>query len=127
MSPVLLFSFIIVYFVILLIVYVVVSFFIILIVYPVGFIPIIGTIISFPFEILWYYLFLIILAIIFNYYYEAEIRQARPEETPDGTAISDSMNPEDTSAAEAPLSAEPQPETEKTQQDEQQSDPQTQQ
>lgn len=109
--------------------YVLLSFFIMLIVYPFNLIPIIGTIISFPFQILSYiaqsYLGLIILASIFNYYYEAEIRKARPEETPDGTA--DSMNPEDTSGPEAPPPAESQPETEKTQQDEQQNDPQTQQ
>lgn len=109
--------------------YVLLSFFIMLIVYPFNLIPIIGTIISFPFQILSYiaqsYLGLVILAIIFNYYYEAEIRQTPPAEIPGGTAVPDSMNPEDTSGPEAPLPAEPRPETERTQQGELQSGPQT--
>jgi hypothetical protein len=118
-------------YVILLAGYVLLSFFVMLIVYPFNLIPIIGTIISFPFQILSYvaqsYLGLVILAIIFNYYYEAEIRQAQPEETPDGTAVPDSTNPEGTSAPEASLPAEAQQGTEQKPQDEQQNDPQTQQ
>ncbi len=111
--------------------YVLLSFFIMLIVYPFNLIPIIGTIISFPFQILSYiaqsYLGLIILAIIFNYYYEAEIRQARTEEIPGGTAVSDSTTPGDISAPEGSLPAEARPESEQTGQGELQSDPQTQQ
>jgi len=111
--------------------YVLLSFFIMLIVYPFNLIPIIGTIISFPFQILSYiaqsYLGLIILAVIFNYYYEAEIRQAQPEELPPGTVEPDSMNPDGTSAPEVSLPAEPLPEMEKTQQDGHQNDPQKQQ
>jgi hypothetical protein len=59
--------------------YILVSFVVMLVVYPFNLIPIIGTIISFPFQILSYvvqaYLGLVIFAVIFNYYYEAEIKE----------------------------------------------------
>lgn len=109
--------------------YVLLSFFIMLIVYPFNLIPIIGTIISFPFQILSYiaqtYLGLIILAIIFNFYYESEIRQAPAEEIPAAEAASDSMHHEDISVPEAFEPDQALPETEKKKQDEQQNDPQT--
>jgi hypothetical protein len=66
--------------------YVLASFMVMLVVYPFNLIPIIGTIISFPFQILSYvaqgYLGLVIFAVVFNYYYEAEIKEtmsAAPE------------------------------------------------
>jgi hypothetical protein len=98
--------------------YILLSFFIMLIVYPFNLIPIIGTLISFPIQITSYiaqgYLGLIILAVIFNYYYEAELRQTvkeeRPEEASDITKDAGSTSPEDISLpeAEAPAPALPQ-------------------
>lgn len=118
-------------YVVLLTSYVLLSFFVMLIVYPFNLIPIIGTIISFPFQILSYiaqsYLGLIILAVIFNYYYEAEIKPQQPAETPAGTALPDSTNPEDTSDTAAPPPAEAQPETGQTPPDAPQTGTQTQQ
>jgi hypothetical protein len=98
-------------YVILLTGYILLSFFIMLIVYPFNLIPIIGTIISFPFQIMSYiaqgYLGLIILAVIFNYYYEAELKPAvseeRPEDDSDIAKDGGSTNPGDTSLPEAGL------------------------
>jgi hypothetical protein len=82
--------------------YIAVSFLVMLIVYPFNLIPIIGTIISIPFQILSYavqgYLGLVIIAVVFTYYYELEIKKAAPaaagpfEETTAGS----SSRPEDT-------------------------------
>jgi hypothetical protein len=62
--------------------YILASFVVMLVVYPFNLIPIIGTIISFPFQILSYiaqaYLGLVIFAAIFNYYYEMEIKGTMP-------------------------------------------------
>jgi hypothetical protein len=59
--------------------YIAVSFLVMLIVYPFNLIPIIGPIISLPFQLVSYviqsYLGLAIIAIIFTYYYELEIRK----------------------------------------------------
>jgi hypothetical protein len=69
--------------------YILVSFVVMLVVYPFNLIPIIGTIISFPFQILSYvaqaYFGLVIFAVVLNYYYEAEIKETvgvKPEMTP---------------------------------------------
>lgn len=94
--------------------YIVVSFFAMLISYPFHLIPIIGTIISFPLQLISYmvqgYLGLVVLAVVFTYYYELEIK--KPETmtaetpadlTPDPAATDEnSTSPEDTSAAQAP-------------------------
>jgi hypothetical protein len=72
-------------YVILLAGYILTSFVVMLVVYPFNLIPIIGAIISFPFQIVSYviqgYLGLVIMASIFTYYYEAEVRKAGPVDT----------------------------------------------
>ncbi len=94
--------------------YIVASFIVMLVVYPFNLIPIIGTIISFPFQVLSYvvqgYLGLVIFAVVFNYYYEAEIKEAAaasPETSPaqpqDLTAES-STTQESTSTPQGPES-----------------------
>jgi len=107
--------------------YILMSFFVLLIVYPLYLIPIFGTIVSFPFQIAQSYLGLIILAAVFHYYYESDIRPSlvtaqepqKPlnadmnpdkelDQTPDqnpamdagNAAVSGSTNPEDTSSPE---------------------------
>jgi hypothetical protein len=98
--------------------YVIVSFIVMLIVYPFNLIPIIGTIISIPFQIMSYiiqgYLGLVIVAVVFNYYFEMEIKKTLPppaettvETTPEG-----SSGPEDISPAQAPQQETVPPETE---------------
>jgi hypothetical protein len=98
--------------------YIVVSFFAMLISYPFHLIPIIGTIISFPLQLISYmvqgYLGLVVLAVVFTYYYEFEIKKP---ETDAAEPLSDlatdsaatdegSTSPEDTSAAQAPQQAD---------------------
>lgn len=103
-------------YVILLVGYVAVSFVVMLVVYPLHLIPIIGTILSFPLQIISYvvqgYLGLVILAVVFNYYYRNEIAVAEAKapvantvetasEGP-GESISESSTPaEDTSFPQA--------------------------
>ncbi len=90
--------------------YIVVSFFAMLISYPFHLIPIIGTIVSFPLQLISYmvqgYLGLVVLAVVFTYYYELEIKKpeaATAESSPDLTPTNeDSTIPEDISAAQAP-------------------------
>jgi hypothetical protein len=83
--------------------YIMASFVVMLVVYPFNLIPIIGTIISFPFQILSYvaqgYLGLVIFAVIFNYYYEAEIREAM-------TAKAETAGPAPDITAESSTSSE---------------------
>ena len=89
--------------------YILVSFSVMLIVYPFHFIPIIGTIISFPFQILSYviqgYLGLVIIAVVFSYYHKNEIGTIAVEiptaQSEAATGESSSL-PEDTSSPEAP-------------------------
>lgn len=90
--------------------YVIGSFFAMVISYPFHLIPIIGTIISFPLQLISYivqgYLGLVVLAVVFTYYYELEIKKT--EAAPTGPAVQEtvtaegSRNPEDTSAVQAP-------------------------
>jgi hypothetical protein len=89
---------------ILLIAYIVVSFLVMLIVYPFNLIPIIGTIISIPFQLLSYviqgYLGLAIIAIVFAYYHELEIKRtpsAADGPAPAGPTAGSSSLPEDIS------------------------------
>ncbi len=71
--------------------YVLASFIVMLVVYPFNLIPLVGTIISFPFQILSYvaqgYLGLVVIAVVFNYYYETQIKEAVTvaPETPSAT------------------------------------------
>lgn len=89
--------------------YVATSFIVMLIVYPFNLIPIIGPIISFPFQILSYvvqgYLGLVIIAAVFTYYFNGEIKKTEgpssTEHLHDTTAES-STGGEDTSVPEAP-------------------------
>ena len=98
--------------------YIIVSFFAMLISYPFHLIPIIGTIVSFPLQLMSYmvqgYLGLVVLAVVFTYYYELEIKKP---ETVTAEPLSDlatdsaatdegSTSPEDTSAAQAPQQAD---------------------
>ncbi len=93
--------------------YITASFFALLISFPFRLIPIVGTIVSFPIQLLSYivqgYLGLIVIAVVFIYYHELQIR--KPENvTAEPSADSapalaataaGSMSPDDTSAAEA--------------------------
>jgi len=98
--------------------YVIVSFIVMLIVYPFNLIPIIGTIISIPFQIVSYviqgYLGLVIVAVVFNYYFEMEIKKALPAggEAQTGITPESSIGPEDISPAQAPRQETAPPETE---------------
>jgi len=98
--------------------YIVVSFFAMLISYPFHLIPIIGTIISFPLQLISYmvqgYLGLVVLAVVFIFYYELEIKKPEPvaadpvaDMAPDAASIDGgSKSPEDTSAVQAPQRAD---------------------
>jgi hypothetical protein len=86
------------------------SFIMMMITYPFHLIPIIGTIVSFPLQLISYmvqgYLGLVVLAVVFSYYYELEIKEevpasAGPSGQGDATA-GGSTSPEDTSAPQAP-------------------------
>lgn len=94
-------------YVILFIGYVFASFIMMLIVYPFNLIPFIGTILSFPVQILSYvvqsYLGLAMIAVIFNYYFDAEIRKTEKiPETPDYTTGGSSTTAEDISVSQSP-------------------------
>lgn len=84
--------------------YVLASFSIMLVVYPLNLIPIIGTIISFPFQVVTYlaqgYLSLVIMAVVFRFYYDAEIRPLKEAEAASCEA-QDSTLPSDTSTPQA--------------------------
>jgi hypothetical protein len=103
--------------------YVTTSFIVMLIVYPFNLIPIIGPIISFPFQILSYvvqgYLGLVIISVVFTYYFNGEIKKtegpAATEHVPGVTADS-SIEREDTSVPEAPGQKTAPPETEEKEQ-----------
>ncbi len=99
--------------------YIIASFIVMLVVYPFNLIPIIGTIISFPFQIFSYvaqgYLGLVIIAVVLRYYYEAEVKgtlTAEPETPPapsqDITAEG-STNPENISPSREPVQGSPLP------------------
>jgi hypothetical protein len=103
--------------------YVLVSFGVMLVVYPFHLIPIIGTIISFPFQIMSYivqgYLGLVIIAVVFNYYYKNEIADVTtepPAETPDTAIGEGSTISEDISSPEVPVQDPSHPETEEKEQ-----------
>lgn len=88
--------------------YILVSFALMLVIYPFNLIPIIGTIISLPFQILSYivqgYLGLVVVSIIFIYYYDSEINKQGVEKVPEpgGDITAGSSNrAEDTSVAQA--------------------------
>ena len=95
------------------------SFFAMVISYPFHLIPILGTIISFPLQLLSYvvqgYLGLVVLAIVFGYYHETEIKQktAVPCQPVEGTNVTfpGSTTPEDTSALQTPVQDETLPGT----------------
>ena len=97
--------------------YIIGSFITMVISYPFHLLPIIGTLISFPLQLLSYmvqgYLGLVVLAVIFTYYYELEIKKA--EAAPAGpvagtpATTGGSTTPDDTSPAQAPGSDEPLP------------------
>jgi len=99
--------------------YVIASFILMLFTYPFNLIPIIGTIISFPIQLVSYvvqsYIGLAIIATVFIYYYEAEIRKAEaPAEflvTEDAVKAADegSSGPEDISAEGVPQQEETPP------------------
>ncbi len=90
--------------------YIVVSFFAIMISFPFRLIPIIGTIVSFPLQLLSYmvqgYLGLVVLSVVFTYYYELEIKKpvtGTAEPVTDLAATDEgSTSSEDTSASQAP-------------------------
>jgi hypothetical protein len=98
--------------------YIVVSFFAMLISYPFHLIPIIGTIVSFPLQLVSYivqgYLGLVVLAVVFTYYYELEIKKSEADTAepatdvaPDPAATDEgSTSPEDTSAVPVPEQAD---------------------
>lgn len=100
--------------------YIVVSFFAMLISYPFHLIPIIGTIVSFPLQLISYmiqgYLGLVVLAVVFTYYHDLEIKKPEPDtvEPPadlatDSAATDEgSKTPEDTFAAQGPEQADAQ-------------------
>jgi hypothetical protein len=105
-------------YVILLLGYILASFVVMLVVYPFNLIPIIGTIISFPFQILSYvaqaYFGLVIFAVIFSYYHEAEIRETvtaepqTPPEPPQDTTAG-SSTPEESISIPQGAAQEPPP------------------
>ncbi len=105
-------------YVLLLMGYVIVSFIVMLVVYPFNLIPIIGTIISIPFQIVSYvvqgYLGLVIVAVVCNYFFEMEVRKTLvpPVETLQETTPPDSTGPKDISSAQAPQQESTPPETE---------------
>jgi len=102
--------------------YILVSFVAMLISYPFHLIPIIGTIVSFPLQLILYmvqgYLGLVVIAVVFTYYYELEIKKpetaaaepvadpAADEATVAGLTNEGSTSPEDTSAVQAPQQAD---------------------
>jgi predicted membrane protein len=95
--------------------YLIASFSLILFTYPFILIPVVGTIISFPLQVLSSYIGLAILATIFIYYYEAEIRKPEasvetmePAETVKTTDES-SSGPEDIFDAGVPKQEETPP------------------
>lgn len=95
--------------------YILASFMVMLVIYPFNLIPIIGPIISFPFQILSYiaqgYLGLVILAAIFSYYYESEIRPVAAPAGPAGPESSQdagtSLQPDEEQPSAPPESEEP--------------------
>ena len=98
--------------------YVIASFILMLFTYPFNLIPIIGTIISFPLQLASYmlqsYIGLAIIATVFIYYYEVEIRKAEaPAETAETDAVKaadeGSSGPEDISAEGVPQQEETPP------------------
>lgn len=106
-------------YVLLFLAYVIASFILMLFTYPFNLIPIIGTIISFPLQLASYvvqsYIGLAIIATVFIYYYEAEIRKteatAETAETDDAVKAAEegSSGPEDISDAGIPRQEETPP------------------
>jgi hypothetical protein len=87
--------------------YILASFLLMLITYPFHLIPLIGSIVSFPLQIISYvaqgYLGLVVLAVVLAYYYEAEIKRGEGEpKIPAGPTAGDSTSPEDISLTQAP-------------------------
>lgn len=102
--------------------YVIVSFIVMLVVYPFNLIPIIGTIISIPFQIISYviqgYLGLVIVAVVFNYYFEMEMKKtsSSPVETSTEAAPGSSSGTVDISSAQVPGQEPTPPETDNPEQ-----------
>ncbi|MBI5639580.1 MAG: hypothetical protein HZA17_04055 [Nitrospirae bacterium] len=101
--------------------YILVSFAVMLVIYPFDLIPIIGTIISFPFRIISYvaqgYLYLVIIAAIFSYYYEHEIKKAQASSGPETITEPPAAAPasqEDTFGSQAPEQESPPQEEDRT-------------
>ncbi|MEW6108527.1 MAG: hypothetical protein AB1632_05055 [Nitrospirota bacterium] len=95
--------------------YILASFMLMLIVYPFKLIPIAGAILSFPIQILSYvvqsYIGLVMIAVLFIYYYEAEVRKEEtPPEAQGETIGENSTSPEDISGLQTPSQVEPLPE-----------------
>ena len=94
------------------------SFVVMVLSYPFHLIPIIGMIISFPLQLLSYmvqgYLGLVVLAVVFGYYYELELKEKTPAaiEPEMNTTDAGSTTPEDTSGLQAPQQDETLPGTE---------------
>jgi hypothetical protein len=106
-------------YVVLVVGYILASFVIMLVVYPFNLIPIIGTIISFPFYVVQGYLGLVIIASILTRYYETEVRRSGAETAPQPlTQAPDegSTGTEDISAPQAPAQERPHPGTEEKEQ-----------
>ena len=97
------------------------SFVVMVISYPFHLIPIIGMIISFPLQLISYmvqgYLGLVVLAVVFGYYHELELKKKAPAaikpEAGMNARDAGSTTPEDTSALQAPLQDETLPGTDK--------------
>ena len=95
------------------------SFIVMVISYPFHLIPIIGMIISFPLQLISYmvqgYLGLVVLAVVFGYYHELEMKKKAPSamRTAAGMNVTaaGSTTPGDTSALQAPLQDGTPPET----------------
>lgn len=92
-----------------------VSFMMMLLVYPFKLIPIVGAILSFPVQILSYivqsYLGLVVIASVFSYYFNSEVK--KPEPSPEALSeanISDSTIAEDISGPQAPVQGQAPPE-----------------
>ena len=100
------------------------SFILMMITYPFHLIPIIGTIVSFPLQLMSYmvqgYLGLVVLAVVFAYYYELEIKKEAPVSAgpagQEAVTAGGSTSPEDTSSPRVPGQDRPlPPSAEKTQ------------
>lgn len=85
--------------------YILTSFLVMLVVYPLNLIPIIGTILSLPFQIISYiiqgYIGLVITAAVFTYYYETALRETPSSE--EGSIQAGDISPSQDGMQEGPL------------------------